>query len=720
MVERTPDIEDTEPIRDRAVTGEGQEHVRSRAPTLFDPHPYVSLEVGAQSDPMDATQEFHDPIHGFVNYTKREIQVIDHPAFQRLFKVYQLGQTHLVFRGATHSRGQHSLGAVAAVELLVKATDETAKRQRSSSERDSVIESRWNSDRPLDPTERFFVRLAALLHDIGHLVNGHTIEDELGLLHDHGSRQRLDIIFDRTDWLQHAIAHTSSMLNSSTDAPPQHGRTGDLIDVESLRERIDRLYAHLAESANVWRPARRSSDDASSETHCGDEARQMTASEILVEIIVKESDRSEVDVDLSAADGRVFRVSILRDLVGNTVCADLIDYLQRDWRHIGRPRHLDTRLLQYMEIVTDGSRSKLVVNLRSNHDGRSRPDVMSAILELLENRYHLWEVALLHRTKTCASAMLERAIMEKAGQSGLIELVLNRLKALKGENSSPEGVSDQVFEEIESALLESVLEVSDADACRALSNNRWSDRGPLVPSSAAMDSQYPEATFRQLFGMLDARVLHKEIMRVEFGPYSKAVSNFLSPFKASRVDRFMAAYRRLSALRHLEADFELEPGWLVMYCLPFGLGKKLAEVAIIYDDQVSPLTVLDKELNVSGGHLEAQLNRYDGLWRASLFASKVARDKLESAGLLGAIQTGFKRAVLGLYDVDLTMYDLAKIASVDRSNLVYARNASLFQNDNVLAQGTDSPYHYPTGQPTIRSHFLRLREDVGEGVVEGP
>ena len=432
----------------------------------------------------------------------------------------------------------------------------------------------------------------------------------------------------------------------------------------------------------------------------------MTASELLVEIIVKESDRSEVDLGLSAVDGRIFRVSILRDLVGNTVCADLIDYLQRDWRHIGRPRHLDTRLLQYMEIVTDGSKSKLVVNLRSNHDGRSRPDVMSAILELLENRYHLWEVALLHRTKTCASAMLERAIMEKASQSRLIELVLDRLEAREGENSPPDEVSDQVFREIESALLESVLEVSDADACRALSNSKWSESIPLAPSSATIDSQDSESTFRELFGVLDARVLHKEIIRVEFGPYSKAVSDFLSPFKASRVDRFIAAYRRLSALRHLEADFELEPGWLVMYCLPFGLGKKLAEVAIIYDDQVSPLTALDKELNVSGGHLDAQLNRYDGLWRASLFASRLARDKLESAGLLGAIRASFKRAVLGLDDVDLTMYDLAKIASVERSNLAYARNASLFQNDSVMAKGLGNPYHYPTGQPTMRSHFL--------------
>ena len=711
MSERQLNIDPADPHRRGHPSTESRD-LQPNEPSLFDPRLYDGTEASVHVDPMEARQEFHDPIHGFVEYTRREIQVIDHPAFQRLFKVYQLGQTHLVFRGATHSRGQHSLGTVAALKLLMDATDNTSRRQHYIQAAEMRPNLQWWTDRRLDQTERAFARLAALLHDVGHIVNGHTIEDELGLLHNHGSRQRLEIILDKTDWLSYPLHSNHARAaqeptGSPSDGnvqPPQEGR---ILKVEALRERIDRLYASFAEEANVWTSMAPSLESNQSDVQGreDDQPQKLSASDILVEIIVRNDDRQALDVKKAESDGRIFRLSVLRDLVGNTVCADLIDYLQRDWHHIGRPRHLDTRLLQYMEIVTNGRESRLVVNLRSNQDGRSRPDVMSAILELLENRYHLWEAALLHRTKTCASAMLERAIMEQAAQAGLV------VRDRSGSDSHPTGNGDanierDTFSDIERPLLEGVLESSDADAYRALANCSWPEsvmsEGGWT-GGIAMDEK--DLAF-SLLGKLDARMLHKEIVRVDFGPYSKSVSDLLSPSKATRIERFEAARRRLVSLNMLESDFELEPGSLVMYCLPFGLGKKLAEVAVAYGDRVSSLTELDADMNISGGHLAAQLNRYDGLWRASLFASKSARQALKSRALIGTVAATFKLAVLGISDVDVTMYDLAKIASVERSELAYARNGKLRENVILAALGNDNPHHYPTGQPSLRSHFL--------------
>jgi len=686
----------------------------SNVPSLFDPRLYDSQEASVHVDPVDpmeARQEFHDPIHGFVEYTRRETQVIDHPAFQRLFKVYQLGQTHLVFRGATHSRGQHSLGAVAALKLLMDATDNTSRRQDFVPTEEREPNRQWWTDRSLDDTETAFARLAALLHDVGHIVNGHTIEDELGLLHNHGSRQRLEIILGKTDWLSYPLRNShddaaQQPIESASDSKTQRPEEGRILQVEPLRERIDRLYAALAKKANVWTdmsssPMSEERDVQGTET---DQAQELSASDVLVEIIVGDDDRRALDIKREP-DGREFRLSVLRDLVGNTVCADLIDYLQRDWHHIGRPRHLDTRLLQYMEIVTDGRESRLVVNLRSNQDGRSRPDVMSAILELLENRYHLWEAALLHRTKTCASAMLERAIMEKAVQAGLV------MRDRHGSDGDPTGcdaanIEGYPFSHIEQPLLEAILEVSDADAYRALANCSWAQFVTSEGGSTDGIALDEGDLALSLLGKLDARMLHKEIVRVDFGAYSKSVSDVLSPSKATRIERFEAACRRLVSLKMLESDFELDPGSLVMYCLPFGLGKKLAEVAVAYGDRVSRLTDLDEDVNISGGHLAAQLNRYDGLWRASLFAAEPARQALKSRALIGAMSATFRLAVLGISEVDVTMYDLAKIASVDRSELVYARKGKLRENVNFAALGNHSPHHYPTGQPSLRSHFF--------------
>ena len=437
------------------------------------------------------------------------------------------------------------------------------------------------------------------------------------------------------------------------------------------------------------------------------DATKLSASEILLEIIVKDSDVSPLDQDLSVVDGKAFRVSVLRDLVGNTVCADLIDYLQRDWRHIGKPRYLDTRLLQYIEILTNGSTSKLAVNLRSDSNRRPRPDVMSAILELLENRYHLWEVALLHRTKTCASAMLERAIVEKARHVGLIDTAHERATGVANSGQLSGEVEQTIFRDIEDTLFEALLGASDTEACQVLVNALQLDTADSQQRrNSGDDLQHTEDPSNYLFQQVDIRSLHKEIARVECGSYSQTVSDFLSPFKAPRIERFMAACRRLSSVRRLESDFELEPGSLVMYCLPFGLGKKLADVEILYGDDVRPLKDLDAIEDVSGGHLRAQLNRYDRLWRASLFASETAREKLESSALTGAMTATFRRAVLGLTDIDVTMYDLAKILAAKQSQITYASDAVLHENLAVAVRGTDSAYHYPTGQPTIRSHFL--------------
>lgn len=56
--------------------------------------------------------QIRDSIHGSIVLTHKELQLIDHPAFQRLRNIKQLGFADLAFPGATHSRYSHSLGAM--------------------------------------------------------------------------------------------------------------------------------------------------------------------------------------------------------------------------------------------------------------------------------------------------------------------------------------------------------------------------------------------------------------------------------------------------------------------------------------------------------------------------------------------------------------------------------------------------------------------------------
>jgi uncharacterized protein len=109
--------------------------------------------------------EFRDPIHGFIQLNSWEREVVNHPAFQRLRRIKQLAWTDMVYPGATHTRFEHSLGVMHVATLLF---DALYLRQR-----DLFEELGYTSpERP-----RQLVRLAALLHDIGHAPFSHAAEE---------------------------------------------------------------------------------------------------------------------------------------------------------------------------------------------------------------------------------------------------------------------------------------------------------------------------------------------------------------------------------------------------------------------------------------------------------------------------------------------------------------------------------------------------------------
>jgi len=155
----------------------------------------VLVEIAKDDDdPNERLGETLLPVSGMVRLTPRELEVISHPAFQRLFEIHQLGQTHLVYRGATHMRGEHAIGTVEAAMLFVDAI--YRNRARGTKE----ASSRWSEAPELSMEEVAFVRLGALLHDIGHLPAGHTLEDELGLLPPHPGAERIELILDQEEW----------------------------------------------------------------------------------------------------------------------------------------------------------------------------------------------------------------------------------------------------------------------------------------------------------------------------------------------------------------------------------------------------------------------------------------------------------------------------------------------------------------------------------------
>jgi HD superfamily phosphohydrolase len=100
-----------------------------------------------------------DPIHGTLVVSDAEKAVVDHPFYQRLRHVRQLGFGELAFPGATHTRHAHSLGAMHVASRVLDA-----------------VAARAGFQGPLLQRFRAAVRLAVLCHDLGHLPLSHAAE----------------------------------------------------------------------------------------------------------------------------------------------------------------------------------------------------------------------------------------------------------------------------------------------------------------------------------------------------------------------------------------------------------------------------------------------------------------------------------------------------------------------------------------------------------------
>ena len=124
----------------------------------------------------------NDPIYGFVKLDKGIItDLIDHPYFQRLRKIAQLGLSYLVYPGAHHTRFHHAIGCM---YLMGKA-----------------IRQIQNKGHEITEAEAEALKIVILLHDIGHGPFSHALEHSIAsnISHEHISflfMQRLNEQFD--------------------------------------------------------------------------------------------------------------------------------------------------------------------------------------------------------------------------------------------------------------------------------------------------------------------------------------------------------------------------------------------------------------------------------------------------------------------------------------------------------------------------------------------
>ncbi|HCM77803.1 MAG TPA: phosphohydrolase, partial [Cytophagales bacterium] len=109
---------------------------------------------------MNKKKIINDPIYGFVSIPSELVfDLIEHPYFQRLRHIKQLGLTELIYPGAIHTRFNHALGAM---HLMGRVLDNLRLKGVD-----------------ITPAEYEASQIATLLHDIGHGPFSHALEETL-------------------------------------------------------------------------------------------------------------------------------------------------------------------------------------------------------------------------------------------------------------------------------------------------------------------------------------------------------------------------------------------------------------------------------------------------------------------------------------------------------------------------------------------------------------
>ncbi len=130
---------------------------------------YVKAMVKGYTPTANGNKIIHDPIWGSVVFHPWEVRLIDSPLFQRLRNVNQVGLADSTYPAARHTRFEHSLGTAAIASRMMEQLFSEARQRPEVA---SII----------GEDEIRLVRLAALLHDLGHCPYSHLSEAVYGTM----------------------------------------------------------------------------------------------------------------------------------------------------------------------------------------------------------------------------------------------------------------------------------------------------------------------------------------------------------------------------------------------------------------------------------------------------------------------------------------------------------------------------------------------------------
>lgn len=417
---------------------------------------------------MNLNRRIRTLLYDDQRFTDFEIDLLHTPAMQRLYDLHQLGYADRVFVDASHSRLHHVIGVVEQADKMMLAIIRNLRKQPTRKFDFGDKSPASLTGRQLAAVtgkRRSAVRLMAFLHDLTHAPYGHTLEDEIRLVeekHDAPHRQAdafYRVLLQYLVWIERNERRTAwgitdgkqagekdydKLLEWYMDAPDIHMPPDETEFIEHCAKRWASLLNVRPDAAVTLRrlspPALRVglADlrfamasllhlSAAHKEPKEVKQRHLPAEDYpalqLIERLLGHADAPLLDHERFNPN----RDAYLLDVIGNTICADLLDYARRDSTHAGLKLAYDAdRIMANMTVVStrvvqkdietkDGLKRfpfnndslRTAVSIFSH---KLRLDVPGELLNLLQVRFFVYERLLYHSTKCIAGAMLGAAM----------------------------------------------------------------------------------------------------------------------------------------------------------------------------------------------------------------------------------------------------------------------------------------------------------------------